>query len=180
VRPRGVPALPGLSAFPELNVRTYVRAGEKPGVWFFSLDAGNRLAVEVARRWYHLPYFRARMSCVREGESVQYASRRIHRGAPPAEFRARYRPVGEALHSTAGWLDRWLTERYCLYAADGGGGLHRAEIHHAAWRLAPAEAEIERNTMAAALGFELPPEPPLLHFAGRLEVAAWAPQRVES
>src|ERR1700687_6083754 len=61
VRLRGTPAMPWLSAFPELNVRTYVRCGAKPGVWFFSLDAGNPLAVGIARAWFHLPYYRAWM-----------------------------------------------------------------------------------------------------------------------
>src|SRR3977135_4252914 len=63
VRRRGTPPLPWLSAFPELNVRTYVTYGGKPGVWFFSLDAGNSLAVSIARAWFHLPYFLARMLC---------------------------------------------------------------------------------------------------------------------
>src|SRR5690606_20213232 len=43
VRLRLLPAVPWLSAFPELNVRTYVRLRdrgvEKRGVYFFSLDA---------------------------------------------------------------------------------------------------------------------------------------------
>src|SRR6266404_10006502 len=59
VRLPGTPALPWLSAFPELNVRTYVTCDGEPGVWFFSLDAGNALAVAIARAWFHLPYFRA-------------------------------------------------------------------------------------------------------------------------
>ena len=63
VRLRATPALPWLSAFPELNVRTYVVADRKPGVWFFSLDARNPAAVAIARAWFHLPYFRARMKC---------------------------------------------------------------------------------------------------------------------
>jgi uncharacterized protein len=63
VRLRATPALPALSAFAELNVRTYVVADQKPGVWFFSLDAGSPLAVVIARAWLHLPYFRARMKC---------------------------------------------------------------------------------------------------------------------
>jgi len=56
LRLRGLPPIPGASRFPELNVRTYVTAGAKPGVWFFSLDAGSRLAVFFARRLYHLAY----------------------------------------------------------------------------------------------------------------------------
>src|SRR5437867_5100192 len=59
VRLRWLPPLPGISAFPELNVRTYVRVRDRPGVYFFSLDAGSRTAVAMARAWFHLPYFHA-------------------------------------------------------------------------------------------------------------------------
>jgi uncharacterized protein YqjF (DUF2071 family) len=56
VTPRSLPDLPRLSAFAELNLRLYVRVGRRPGIWFVSLDAANRLAVWAARRWFHLPY----------------------------------------------------------------------------------------------------------------------------
>jgi hypothetical protein len=81
VTPRLVPPLPGLHAFPELNLRTYVTLGGKPGVWFFSLDAGQKLAVRVARRLFHLPYFDARFEIAQEGGQVNYSSVRTHRGA---------------------------------------------------------------------------------------------------
>ena len=84
VRLRGTPGIPGLSAFPELNVRTYVSAGGKPGVWFFSLDAASTTAVAAARAWFHLPYFRARMSLEAHGDEIRYQSHRTHRDTPPA------------------------------------------------------------------------------------------------
>src|SRR6267154_3578220 len=93
VRLRWTPALPWLSLFPELNVRTYVTCGGKPGVWFFSLDAGNSLAVTIARAWFHLPYFRARMTCTDQQSWIQYSSERTHSGATPAALQGRYRPV---------------------------------------------------------------------------------------
>jgi len=181
LRARGMPAMPGVSQFPEINVRTYVTAGGKPGVFFFSLDAGSALAVIGARAAYSLPYFRARFT-VRAGAagSIVYSSRRVHRGAPRAEFSAEYRPTGEAAAATAGTLAHWLTERYCLYAVDRRGGLHRAEIHHPPWPLQPAEAQITRNTMTAGLGFDLPDVQPLLHFARRLDVHVWPPRSVGS
>ncbi len=190
VRIRGLPALPGLSAFPELNVRTYVTLGGKPGVFFFSLDAGSRLAVAVARRWFHLPYFYARMSLRAVGDGIQYASRRAPGGASggrqaqpqhsdsTAEFIAEYRPAGEAFRTAAGSLEHWLTERYCLYAADSRHRIYRGEIHHRPWPLQPAAGEISVNTMTAPLGIRLPGAPPLLHFARRLDVVVWPPQRV--
>lgn len=179
VRLRGLPPVPGTSAFPELNVRTYVTAEGKPGVWFFSLDAASRIAVRAARAWYHLPYFDARMESLRNGDGITYLSRRTHRRAPPAEFIARYRAMGEIYRSTRGSLEHFLTERYCLYAGDTtnaeGSRLWRGEIHHAPWPLQPAEAEITRNTMTAPLGLRLPDTPPLLHFARCLNVVAWPP-----
>jgi len=177
VRLRGTPALPGLSAFPELNVRTYVRRHGKPGVWFFSLDAGNATAVEVARAWFHLPYYRARMRSASSGGWIEYRSIRAHSGAPSAELAVRYRARGEPRDSGPGTLAHWLTERYCLYADAGRGRLLCGEIHHPPWRLQAAEAEFERNTMAAALGVALPDVAPVLYFAESQEVVIWRPRR---
>ena len=178
VRLRGTPAMPFVSAFPELNVRTYVVCEGKPGVWFFSLDAGNALAVAVARMWFHLPYFRARMQNARKGGWIAYRSERTHSGAPGAELALRYRPCDAEREPEPGSLAHWLTERYCLYAADGRGRLFRGEIHHPRWKLRSAVAEIERNTMAEALDIELPAIEPVLYFAERQEVVVWAPYRI--
>lgn len=178
VRPRAVPPLPGISAFPELNVRTYVVAEGKPGVWFYSLDAASRLAVRTARRFFHLPYFDARMECRHEGDDVIYRSERTHRGAVPATFSARYRGVGGPLSSGPSSLDRWLTERYCLYSARSDGVVLRGEIHHEPWPLRRGEAEVEALDMIRLLDLELPQEAPLLHFAGKLSVVAWLPETI--
>jgi hypothetical protein len=173
VYPRFTFPVPWLSYFLELNVRTYVTVGGRPGVYFFSLDAANPLAVAVARRWYRLPYFEARMKMKTGPDGWRhYESRRTHRGAPLADFRARYRPAGEAYASVRGALDNWLTERYCLYTVVEGV-VYRGEIHHAPWPLQLADAEIELNTMAAPTGLELLHLPPLLHFARSLEIVAW-------
>jgi len=178
VRYRVQPILPWVSAFPELNVRTYVTLDGKPGVYFFSLDAGNPLAVAIARAFFHLPYFNARFRIERRGAAITYDSRRTHRGAPPARLDARYRPSGPVYRSRPGTLDAFLTERYCLYGADRRGALQRGEIHHPRWPLRPAEAEFARNTMASAAGLALPETPPLLHYAERLDVLIWGLERV--
>jgi len=180
VRPRAVPALPWISAFAELNVRTYVTAGGRPGVWFFSLDAANPLAVRGARYGFHLPYYDARMASLRRGAAVEYRSDRTHRGAPEAAFAGGYRPTGPIYRTAPGSIDYWLTERYCLYAANRRGRVWRGEIHHAPWPLQPAEAEIARNSMADQLRLILPKPRPLLHFARRLDVVAWAPQALDT
>jgi uncharacterized protein len=180
VAPRLVPPIPLFSAFPELNVRTYVTAGGKPGVWFFSLDAANPVAVEGARDVFHLPYYNARMACEPVGENIHYASDRTHRNAPPAVFHGHYRPTGPVYQSTPGTLESWLTDRYCLYSANRKGVTWRGDIHHMPWPLQPAEADIRQNTMTAQLRLTLPDIQPLLHFARRLDVVGWLLQPVKS
>lgn len=179
VRPRRLPALPWLSAFPELNVRTYVTTGGKPGVWFFSLDATNPVVVRLARKLFYLPYYDARMASKGSGNHVHYTSDRTHRGAPPAAFQAQYQPIGPVSYGSPGALAHWLTERYCLYAADRRGRVWRGDIHHAHWPLQPAEADVHVNTMTHQIGLTLPDTPPLLHFARRLDVVGWLPERVQ-
>lgn len=177
VAPRGMPALPRLSTFPEINVRTYVRHRESPGILFLSLDAASRTTVEGARRVFHLPYFRARMASTRTAGWVGYRSTRIDRRGAEAAFRARYRPTGPAEPARPGSLEAWLTDRTRLFSVDRRGRIWRTEIHHGAWPLQPAAAEIAGNTMALAQGIELPSEPPHLRFAARLDVRAWPPTR---
>ncbi len=178
VGPRFLTWVPWVSAFVELNVRTYVTIQDRPGVWFFSLDASNVIAVIAARLGFHLPYFEARMLTVRKNDWIYYKSLRIYYGAPPATFAGRYRPTGPVFHSQPGTLEYWLTQRYCLYSANRQGKIWRGEINHALWPLQPAEAQTAHNTMTEQLGFDLPGNQPLLHFARRLDVVAWAPQLV--
>lgn len=172
---RPLPDLPGISAFPEINVRTYVELGGKPGVWFLSLDATNPLAVWAARRFFHLPYHRAdiEIDVGGEGDWTDYRSRR--RRAPEAAIACRYRPTSPARLAAPDTLERWLTERYCLYAMTPRG-LRRTEVHHVPWPLHDAEVEIEENTMVAPYDLALEGEP-LCHFASRIDVAVWSPTR---
>ena len=169
IRARFTPPMPGVSALPELNVRTYVKHGGKPGVFFFSLDAGSRLAVWGARSTYKLPYFLADFELAESGGWMQY---RCCRRGSTARFRAQYRPTQPVKVRAPGTLAHWLTERYCLYTVTGKK-VYRAEIHHAPWPLQDAEAEIHENTMAATDGIDLPQVAPLLHFSRRIEVLVW-------
>lgn len=186
VRPRWLPAVPGLSAFPELNVRTYVIADGIPGIWFFSLDAMQRVAVRIARGLINLPYHDAQISMTAVGNEIHWRSTRrlgLRRSPPtpgesPAEFVARYRPVGPVYCSQPGELDHWLTERYCLYTVTRSGQILRQAIDHEPWPLQLAAGEIELNTMPQVNG--LPPivEPPLMHFAKQLDVWGHLPEPV--
>jgi uncharacterized protein YqjF (DUF2071 family) len=162
-----------------LNVRTYIRRadrrGDKPGVWFLSLDAANPLVVFGARRLFHLPYFRAVMECYTEDGWIQYYSQRK---GWAARFEGCYRPTSPVFRASSGSLDEWLTERYCLYSADARGRLYRCEVHHPPWQLQHAEAQISVNTMVR--GIELPDEPPLLYYSDRMDVLTWYPERVSN
>jgi uncharacterized protein YqjF (DUF2071 family) len=171
VAPRGVPALPFVSAFPEINVRTYVTLAGKPGVYFFSLDAGSAVAAAAARALFGLPYFTATIEVTAEAGTIDYVSRRHATGARIAEFRAGYKPLSPVA-SEPGSLEYFLTERYCLYTVNNGSP-RLLDIHHPKWPLQTAEARIDMNTMARASGIELPPERPLLHYASRQDMVAW-------
>src|SRR4051812_34274232 len=174
---RPLPDLPGVSAFPELNLRLYVTLDGKPGVWFISLDAANRLAVWGARRFFHLPYFNADMDAREEGGVAVYRSVRSGPGSRVA-FRGAYAPTSDVFAAKPGSLEHFLTERYCLYAQAPGGAIVRADIHHMPWPLQTARADIAENTIGDAQGITLAGPPPLLHFARRLDVVNWFPVRV--
>ena len=173
VAPRGVPPIPFVSAFLELNVRTYVTLHGKPGVYFFSLDASSTLAVAAARALFHLPYFAATMSVDEQRGQFVYTSSRQTRMDRAGEFAATYRPIGSVQRPQPGSLEYFLAERYCLYTLDRAFRAKRLEIHHPPWPLQVAEATVAVNTMADAAGIRLPSIEPLLHFVRRQDVVAW-------
>lgn len=170
---RYLPDLPWVSAFPEFNVRLYVEAGGKPGVWFLSLDATNPLAVWAARRFFHLPYHRADIEIVRHGHRLHYDARRRD---GTVGFRARYEPVGAVYESRPGTLEHWLTERYCLYAKRPDGVLLRNDVHHVPWPLQRSEAHVTLNTLLEPHGIGVTGAP-LCHFARRVDVVVWNAER---
>jgi uncharacterized protein YqjF (DUF2071 family) len=169
LRLRGTPPLPWVSEFPELNVRTYVEVGGKPGIYFLSLDAARRAAVIAARRTYRLPYFHARMGADKVGARIDYESERIDSSGPPARFRGSYAPAGARTDDP---LARWLAERYCAYTTDEQGRALRIEIHHPPWPLQPADGRLDAQGMADQAGIELEGEP-LLHFSARQDTLIW-------
>ncbi len=175
VTARFLPSIPGISAFPELNVRTYVEYKGVPGVWFFSLDASNSIAVKIAQRFFHLPYVHATMTCRAEGDAVAFHSERTDPKAAKARFIARYEPTAPAQLALPGSLDHFLTERYCLYAQTPRGRLMRGEVHHGPWPLQPARIDVESNELPGVHGLIVddPAHPPVVHFARRVDVVLW-------
>jgi uncharacterized protein len=201
IRASFLPPIPGTSAFHELNVRTYVHLNGVPGVWFFSLDAANSLAVWSARTFYHLPYFNADMSLTQEGNTIEYSSRRRDSltygeffdrektGFPellsPDRFRDLRRAelqaswsIGEPLPQSApGSIEFFLTERYCLYSLHRDR-LYRSRIFHEPWPLRKARLTARQSTMIESLGIAEPQEEPLLHYADAIAVDIWPLKKV--
>ncbi len=165
VRPTISPPFPPLSNFHEVNVRTYVhREGRDPGVWFFSLDAANSVAVRLARAWYRLPYYFARMSLHTTPERSDYTSQRLWSPPLPAECDISYTPTGEVVPAQPDTLDHFLCERYFLYAY-AREQLYRGQIHHSPYPLQSATLHHCRENLIAAAGITRPNTPPLIHFA---------------
>ncbi len=170
IRPRGIPV--GRS-FPELNLRTYVTDpdGGGRGVYFFSLDAADRLGVSVARRTFRLPYYRAEMRHTREDDgTMTLRSRRTHPGVAAARFDASYRQTGKPFAPEPGSLAAFLTENYRFYTQ--GGRLYAGDIAHPPWSLSDATATIRSNTLFSANGFDAPASEPIVHYSPSIDVTA--------
>jgi uncharacterized protein YqjF (DUF2071 family) len=179
IRPRGAPV--GIS-FPELNLRTYVEGPDGPGVYFYNLDADDRLGVAVARRLFALPYYRAEMevsrpatvdpsgSAERVRGPVRFTSRRTHPGVQHARFDATYDPTGDPFAAEPGSLDAFLVENYRFYAE--GNRLYRGEIAHEPWALRTATVDLRANTLFEANGFARPDGDPIVRCAEPIEVGA--------
>jgi len=174
VAPRYAPAVPGISNFHELNVRTYVHHhGENPGVWFFSLDAAATIAVTIARAFWHLPYHRASMHLGVEGDTIEYLSDRLFPGPRPATFEARYKIGGSLGSATPGSLEHFFAERYILYAKTRKG-LVTGRVHHRPYPLHEAHVEAHRDTTVAAAGLPQPNTPPHALYSPGVDVDVFA------
>jgi len=158
IRPTGLLPLPWLSWFLELNVRTYVHdAAGNPGVWFFSLDCDQPLAVEFARRSFHLPYEHASMKSRTADETIHYSCRRRNQ-EEASEFI--YRPDGSRSPAEPGTLEFFLAERYLLISSKPDNSLHYGRVHHSPYQLAAVECSKWSRLPATWNGISLPDTPP--------------------
>lgn len=176
---RGTPSVMRL-AFPELNVRTYVRYRGDPGLYFFNIDVDNALVAATVGRTTRLPVSRARMRVgATERNHVTFESERVRRkgDGPPARFAATYRPDGEGFTADPGTLAYWLAERRRFYAPDPTGVL-TGEIAHDPWPLQPAAVTIHENTLLEAAGLPMPTGDPVVHYADELSMTGSVPRRL--
>jgi len=188
VRPSGVPPLPGISFFPQLNVRTYVTLDGKPGVYYLSVDAASLGAVWFARLFFRMQYWHASIQVSGDtiharkpsGAGIQFLARRLHGPGERKQteiFDATYVPEGEPDTPKPGSLDHFLTERYCTYSLYRKQ-CYRTEIHHQPWPLQKATVAVRTNRLAEPLGLTLPEGPDLCHFSRSVKTLVWAPENV--
>ncbi|MFX3635661.1 MAG: YqjF family protein [Candidatus Pristimantibacillus sp.] len=176
IRFRGTPAIPVISQFPELNVRTYVKSGDKPGVYFFSLDAMSALAVFFGNTFFHLPYVYSKMSMDRQADQ-RFVYESIRSGGIH-KFKGSYRPVSKVYQAIEGSLDYWLVERYCLYSK-GNNQLYLSEINHEPWQLQNVEYEIIENSVVHLPEINIG-APYCAHYCKRIDVHVWPLEPVAS
>jgi len=165
-----LPALPGLSAMHELNVRTYVHLDGVPGVWFFSLDTDSSIAAVAARTFFYLPYFTAEIDLEEVAGVISCDLSR--EDEPSAEFTATFRPGKKLPPSQPGSKEFFLSERYVLYS-ENEGELYRAQIHHQPWPLQQSTLESFSSSMIEAVGIPTPKTQPLVHYAEEVNVDIW-------
>jgi len=179
VRPRGLPAVPGLSDFRELNLRTYVvDAHGRPGVWFYSLDAENPVAVWLAQRLFHLPYRLAQLNETVDADGrISYRSQRSE---TDVRLDYAYIPKGAWTKAEPGSLAFFLVERYRLFAHDDRNGrLMTGKIHHAPHSIQDAEVETHDPRLFALDGFPTPSDGPAhVCYSPGVDVRVFRPQIV--
>ncbi|GGL51027.1 YqjF family protein [Halocalculus aciditolerans] len=176
VRPYKFPRAVG-PTFGELNLRTYVTGANGPGIYFYNLDATDRLGVALARATYHLPYYNADQRVLRRGDTLEFESERTHRGVPSCTFNADYTPRGDPAPAESGSLSEFLLERYRFYV-EGDGTLLCGEVDHNPWPLREADYDVRENDLFDVNGFEDPAGEPHVVYSSGVEVAAHAPTRV--
>lgn len=183
VRPAMLPAIPPISNFHEVNVRTYVhRNGRDPGVWFFSLDASSTIAVAAARAAYKLPYFDSKIEFSTSAEPLPKVDFRAHRddarGPMPAHAHIRYAPADGVVKAAAvGTLEHFLIERYILYAQDEKHDLHRARVHHQPYPAQRAEVSQIDETLIWAAGVRRSEAVPIRYYAREVNVKVYPPEK---
>ncbi len=171
---RGVPPIPGMETLRELNLRTYVTRGNKPGVYFLSIDCPAVVSDWMANHFFGVPYLRANIATINDGGTYQYASERIQKTQPPPAFFGSFQPVGEEFDPSQNPLAKFLVERYCLYFVKDGV-VWRGDIYHADWHLRAAEAVIAVNTIPKAAGLEVPAKPDHLVYCLETDTLIWLP-----
>lgn len=176
-RPRLMPPIPPACNFPELNVRTYVKHGKKPGIYFFSLDAGRDFVVSLTTLGDFLPYRKAKVDYIEEDGRFAFSSHRIEEDEPTESFTIGFKPsLGKMVEKKE--IDRFLTDRFTFWRKPKNS-LYRMDIIHPEWDLYPVEFQIEQNTMAPFIDFPQDENYPIAHYSPFMKTKYYPPMPVE-
>ncbi|MED3662044.1 DUF2071 domain-containing protein [Ureibacillus sp. FSL K6-8385] len=171
---RGLPSIPMGKGMPGINVRTYVKAGEKPGIYFLNLGIHQRFAAKLAKELFHLPYFSADLSFSKKGKMIEVESRKF-----PFSLSCQIRVQTSSFVMEKGSLGEWLLERYCFYTANPKGKLLRCDIFHDPWLLQDAEIIGLENHILRTFNIKPESSLPILHYSRQLHVHLWPPVSVK-
>lgn len=168
IKPRNLPAINYISDFDEINLRTYVDNNGKKGVYFLNIEAGKMLSAIIAKTLSGLPYEKAAIQ--RTGNNYKSTNKKKFYDLD-IEFES-----GQELYNKTD-LDKWLTERYCLYL-DIGNKLFRYDIHHKEWIL--KTLKINRLEVAYKIGDTnlSDQKPTLTHYSDGVKVIAWRRKKI--
>ncbi len=178
-RPRPVPRRLGVTVR-GVNVRTYVRRGDRNGLYFLSLDAQGMVPVLGARLTHQLPYYYARISFDKRDGETRVDSRRRHPGAKPARFTATYEPTQSMFKAKPRSLEDFLTERYRNYTEAMDGTLRRTRVLHDPWPLQAAVVDIQENTLLEASGLPTPEDEPLVLYSPGVDATSTRSEQAET
>ena len=176
-RPRLMPPIPPACNFPELNVRTYVKHGKKPGIYFFSLDAGRDFVVSLTTLGDFLPYRKAKVDYIEEDGRFAFSSHKLEEDEPAESFTIGFKPIlGKMVDKKE--IDRFLTDRFTFWRKPKNT-LYRMDITHPEWDLYPVEFQIEQNTMAPFIDFPQDENYPIAHYSPFMKTKYYPPMPVE-
>ncbi|MFS0644807.1 YqjF family protein [Siminovitchia sp. 179-K 8D1 HS] len=167
---RGLP-FSVVPSFSEVNVRTYVTYKGKPGVFFMSLDVDDWASLNIAKRWYRLPYHPAKISVQDCGGVIQYQS--VRKAGNPVAFKGSCIPSNDVYFPDRGTLDHWLTEKYCFYTTRNGKDIYHGDIHHPPWPLKKADIQIDQHTLFSPWNINISKEGPIAHFSEGVDSLMW-------
>jgi uncharacterized protein len=163
VRPAWLPFAPGFANVVEINLRTYVRLGDQPGITFLSVHAHNRLAIFLARMLTPMPYRWAELNY--QTQEGGFACDGTDRTTGGFRLSLRFHPgaaIGVAHQNT---LDDWLLERYRLFLPDRRDRLLRAEVSHPPWEIQDVDVSRANNTAGTRFGLDLDRPADMAHFS---------------
>lgn len=176
----GLPPFPLIGTFPEVNVRTYVHARGRRGVWFFSLDVNRLLPTAVARLAYQLPYCFGAADHRRTADTITTAvERRWPRSNRSAAAEIEVKPGSEVRrnHPSHG-LYEFLTSRWGLISASPRGRLRYAAVDHEPWDLRHAEIIRLNDGLVTSAGLPAPADPPVVLWSPGVDVRVGFPTRL--